>query len=140
MSLSSKPKKIKPKGTFRELKIVQTVSRKGFDTIKTEEVKTPRRGTKNGPSTSHPNHPSSSPTKRPKLEPFDKEPIPWSMEGPDASGKRQTLVFVYPSWLGSITDNMFKEPKRLLESVLRLREIIFEPPAEPRNAPNRPLL
>ena len=56
MSFSSKPKKIKAKGTFRELKIVHTVSRKGFDAIRTEEVKTPQRDAKNEPSTSRPSH------------------------------------------------------------------------------------
>ena len=95
MSLSSKPKKIKAKGTFRELKIVQTVSRKGYDTIETEEVRTPRHGMKNGPSTSHLSHPLSSPTKRPKMEPVHDEPIPWNIDGPDVSGKRHTLVFAY---------------------------------------------
>jgi hypothetical protein len=95
MSLSSKPKKIRAKGTFRELKIVQTVSRKGHDTIKTEEIKTPRRGVKNGPSTSHLNHTLSSSSKRPKLEPFDEEPIPWDLGGPEGPVKRQTLVCDY---------------------------------------------
>ena len=39
MSFSSKPKKVKPQGTVRELKIVYTVNRHGVDTLKTEEVK-----------------------------------------------------------------------------------------------------
>ena len=76
---------------------MQTVSRKGYDTIKTEEVKTPRRDTKNGPSKSHLNHSLSSPTKRPKMEPVDEEPVPilWNMDGPVAFEKRHTLVFAY---------------------------------------------
>ena len=36
MSFSSKPKKVQPKGTVRELKLVHTVNRRGRDTIKTE--------------------------------------------------------------------------------------------------------
>ena len=94
MSLSSRPKKLKAKGVFKELKLVQTVSRSGFDTIKTEEVQTPRRSLKNGQSTSQPQQSSSSPTKRPKLGHFDEEPIPWNLEDAEGSGKRQTLVFV----------------------------------------------
>ena len=42
MSFSSKPKKVKPQGTIRELKIVHTVNSCGVDTLKTEEVETPR--------------------------------------------------------------------------------------------------
>jgi hypothetical protein len=95
MSLASKPKKIKPKRKFKELKLVQTVTRNGNDIVKTEEVKTPRRGPKNGPSTSQTHQPSSSPTKRPKLGYFDEGPIPWNLEGAEASCKRQTLVFVH---------------------------------------------
>lgn len=102
MSSSSKPKKIKAKGTFRELKLVQTVSRKGFDAIKTEEAKTPQSHGKNGPSTSHPGHATSSPLKRQKLEQFDQEPIPCSLEGLDYSEKRQTLVFYLCSPLGQL--------------------------------------
>ena len=101
MSFSSKPKKIKAKGTFRELKLVQTVSRKGFDAIKTEEAKTPQGDAKNGPSTSHPSRATSSPAKRQKLEPFDQEPMPCNLEDLDYSEKRQTLVFYLCSPLAS---------------------------------------
>jgi len=96
MKLSSKPTKIKPKGRSRELKVVHTVSRKGYDTIKTEKVKTPPRRTKAAPSTSQP-RPSLSPNKRRKLEPVDEEPILFNLEGLGASGKRQTLVFGFSS-------------------------------------------
>ena len=58
MALSSKPKKIKPKGGCRELKVVQTVSRKGYDTLKSEEVKTLPHSLKNEPSTSQHHQPS----------------------------------------------------------------------------------
>jgi hypothetical protein len=97
MALSSKPKKIKAKGRCRELKVVQTVSRKGYDTFKTEEAKKTRQDVEGGPSTSQPHYSSSSPRKRPKLEHFDQEPIPLNLECPvdDTSGKRQTLVFVF---------------------------------------------
>jgi hypothetical protein len=119
MSLSSKPKKIKPKGGCQELKVVQTVSRKGYDTIKTEEVKTPRRDAKNGLSTSQPQQPSRSPSKRLKLDPFDAEPIPLNMEGPGTSGKRQTLVFGFLIMF-AIFLLLFKGTKRFLETILRL--------------------
>jgi hypothetical protein len=104
MSLSSKPKKIKAKGSFRELKLVNTVSRKGYDTIKTEEVKTPRHPPKNVPSTSQTRQTSSSPNKRRKLELFDDEPISLNLEGVEASGKRRTMVCVYPSMVMAFTD------------------------------------
>jgi hypothetical protein len=94
MSLSSKPKKFKPKGTVRELKLVHTINRRGADTIKAEEVKTPSR---KAPSTSQHNHSSSS-IKRPKMGTFfDLEPIPCDLDGPDMPKKRQTLVFLLPS-------------------------------------------
>ena len=73
---------------------MKTVNRKGRDTIKTEEVETPRRAPKNGPSTSEPHQTSSSPTKRPKLDPLNDEHILFNMDGVDASGKKKTLVFV----------------------------------------------
>jgi hypothetical protein len=66
MSLSSKPKKLKPKGTVRELKLVQTISRHGADAVKAEEVKTPSR---KALSTSQHNHSCSS-IKRPKMGTF----------------------------------------------------------------------
>jgi hypothetical protein len=93
MTKSSKPKKVKPKGTVRELKLVESVSRNGYDILKTEEVKTPKRNSKKAPSTSQ-QHGSSSPTKRQKLEPFDLEPIPFDLEGPELTNKRPTLVFL----------------------------------------------
>ena len=104
MSFSSKPKKIKTKGVAREFKLVQTVSRKGIDTTKTEEVKTPKRGPKNLPSASQPHQPSFSPTKRPKLETFDSESIPFNIESLGPSGKRQTLVFVFISGMRCFPD------------------------------------
>jgi hypothetical protein len=92
MSLSSKLRKIKPKGTVQELKLVHTINRRGADTIKTEEVKTPRRET---PSTSQHGH-SSSPIKCPKLDSSDIGSIPFFLDSPDISKKRQTLVFLFP--------------------------------------------
>ena len=94
MSLSSKPQKIKRKGTVWELKLVQTISRHGIDTIKVEEVKTPKHGSQKASSTSQLSH-SSSPTKRPKIETFDSGPILFNLEGLDISKKRQTLVFFF---------------------------------------------
>jgi hypothetical protein len=93
MSISSKPKNIKRKGIVQELKIVQTINRRGRDTIKTEEVKTPQHGSQKASSKSlH----TSSPIKRPKMETFDSNPIPCDLGGPDMSTKRQTLVFLFP--------------------------------------------
>lgn len=87
MSISSKPKKIKRKGTVQELKIVQTIGRRGGDTITAEKVKTSQHGSTKAASESR------SPKKRPKMETFDSEPIPFDFGGPDMSKKRQTLVF-----------------------------------------------
>lgn len=95
MSLSSKPKKVKPKGTVRELKLVHSVNRRGAHTIKTEEVKTPKQG---GPSSTGQHSCSSSPIKRLKLDASDNGPIPFVLEGPDMPTKRQTLVFLLPSY------------------------------------------
>jgi hypothetical protein len=94
MSFASKSRKVKAKGTVRELKIVQSVSRRGADTLKTEEVKTPRRESQRASSSSRLNQ-TSSPTKRPKLEAFDNEPIPFDLEGPEVTKKRQTLVLLF---------------------------------------------
>lgn len=97
MSLSSKPRKVKAKGAVRELKIVQSVSRRGADTLKAEEVTTPRRETGKAPKSSHPNQ-TSSPRKRLKLSGFDGEPIPCHFEdhfeGHDDHDRRSTLVFL----------------------------------------------
>lgn len=91
MSLSSKPKKLKPKGTVKELKLVQTINRYGADIIKAEEVKTPSRKALSN------QHHSSSSIKRPKMGTFfDSEPIPCDLEGPDMPKKRQTLVILLP--------------------------------------------
>jgi hypothetical protein len=90
MSHFSKPKKVVPKGTVRELKLVQTVSRRGRDTIKAEEVKTPAGGSQKA-GTSRPSH---SPSKRNKMEVFDEEPVPWLLGDSDISKKRQTLVYL----------------------------------------------
>ena len=92
MPFSSRPKKITPKGVVRELHLVETVSRRGRDVYKAEEVTTPHGRSKKAQSTSRQQN-SSSPTKRRKLEPFDEEPIPFDIDGHDGSGKRQTMVF-----------------------------------------------
>jgi len=90
MSFSSKVKKVKPKGTVRELKLVQSVSRRGTDVVKAEEVQMPREEA----STSRCSL-SSSPVKRRKLEALDFEPVPFDMEGPDLGKKRPTLVVLF---------------------------------------------
>lgn len=100
MSISSKPKKIKRKGTVQELKIVQTIGRRGNDTIKTEEVKTPQHGSRS-------QH-TSSPMKRPKMENFDSEPIPFDFGGPDMSNKRHTLVCIFPLLSTIVPDSLFR--------------------------------
>ena len=80
MSFSSKPKIVIPKGTLHELKLVQTINRRGSDTLKTEEVKTPRCGQQTMPSMSKQDH-SSSPFKHPKLQDFNVDSITFNMEG-----------------------------------------------------------
>ena len=101
MSFSSKPRKLKPKGTVWELKLVQIINRHGADNIKAEEVQTPSR---KAPSTSQPNYSSS--IKHQKLGTFfDSEPIPCDLEGPDMPKKHQTLVFLFPSWPTIIFNN-----------------------------------
>ena len=65
MSLSSKPKKIKRKGGCQELKVVQTLTQKGYDIITTEEVKTPRNAN-NAPSASQACQQSFPPKKHQK--------------------------------------------------------------------------
>ena len=65
MSLSSKLKKIKQKGGCLELKVVQTLTQKGYDIITTEEVKTPR-NVNNAPLASQACQQSFSPKKNKK--------------------------------------------------------------------------
>jgi hypothetical protein len=48
----SKPRKVKPKGKVRELKFVQSISRRGVDTLKAEEVETPRHQSEKATSSS----------------------------------------------------------------------------------------
>lgn len=95
MSLASKPRKVKPKAKVQELKFVQSVSRRGVDTLKAEEVKTPRRKSQKATSSSQ-HAESSSPTKRIKLDPQDTEPILFEFKGPEDDEKRRTLVFHLP--------------------------------------------
>lgn len=93
MSHVSQARKVKREGVVRELKLVQTITRRGVDTLKGEEVHTPRHaGTKASPSKARTQ--SSSPAKRLKLHAFDAEPVPSSLDGPDDYEKRQTLVFI----------------------------------------------
>jgi hypothetical protein len=91
--MASKPKKIKAKGTVRELKIVHSVSRRGADIVTTEEVKTLGHVTPKTSLCGQPNQ-SSSPTKRQKLDNWDSEPIPCHLEGSNDYKERQTLVFL----------------------------------------------
>jgi len=90
---ASRVTKVKRKGTVRELKVVDSVNRRGSDVFKLEEVKTPR---KNSASTSQHNlNLSSSPIKRPKLEAFEAEPFVSDLDDTGTSKKRQTLVFLF---------------------------------------------
>ena len=93
MSSSSRLKKVKPKGTVRKLKLVQSVSRYGCDSLIPEEVKTPGRAPQKASSTD-PCQGSSSPAKRRKLETFDIDPVSFDLEGPEFGKKRQTLVSI----------------------------------------------
>jgi len=88
MSLSSRPRRIKAKDTVREMKLVHSITRRGCDTIATEEIETPTQDTA---STSRHSR-SCSPVKRQKLETFEDGPIPIVLDGPDMPKKRQTLV------------------------------------------------
>ena len=135
MSLSSRPKKIKPKVAVRELKLVQTVSRRGVDAIKTEEDKTLHRSSQKAQSTTPANH-SSSPTKCFKFEANDGESNLFCLEGYGMLNKRQTMVFI----LSKIVLNCIlwlKGPKQLLGAVLNPRKIVFRPPSQPRTSPNQ---
>lgn len=104
MSSSSRVKKVKAKGSVRELKLVQSISRYGVDILKTEEVKTPQRGSKIASSSTRHTH-SSSPTKRSKLEASDVDPIPFDIEGAEMYNKRQTLVILLPQWFTNVSDH-----------------------------------
>jgi hypothetical protein len=90
MSLASRVTKVKRKGTVQELKVVDSVNRRGSDVFRLEEVKTPK---KKGASTSQRNL-SSSPIKRPKLEAFETEAFASDLDDAGTSKKRQTLVFL----------------------------------------------
>ena len=90
MALASRHKKVKKKGTVTELKLVETISRSGCDTWKLEEVNTPRGKTSLTNARVH----SSSPSNRPKLDPFDSEYTAYDSNiGADAQEKCHTLVF-----------------------------------------------
>ena len=104
--------KVIPKGTLHELKLVQTINHCGSDTLKTEEVKTPRCGQQTTMLTSKQDH-SSSPFKHPKLQDFNVDPITFNMEGIDVSKKRQTLVF------------LFQPLQKLLSDCLRAKTTIW---------------
>src|ERR1700679_87890 len=125
---SSKAKKVEPKGIVRELKLVQTVSRRGTSIIKTEEVVTPKHGANDTASTSQRSY-SSSPNKRRKMDYFDTEPspIPCHLETDDSYKKRQTLVFLFPYIGNNVLQ--FSRSKRLLGTVFGTRKGIFEAPS-----------
>jgi hypothetical protein len=93
MLFSSKPKKVKPKGSVKELKLVHTVDHRGRDTIKTEEVKTPRGDRQPSPSKNR-GKKSQSPSKRHKVDGYDVDTVSFNGEEAGASTKRQTLVFI----------------------------------------------
>jgi len=93
MSVYSQARKVRQKGTVRELKVVPSVTRRGADTLKTEEVKTPGRDRAKASSSNRANQ-SSSPTKRRKLDGFDAQPLPLDFVDSGEAGKRQTLVFI----------------------------------------------
>jgi len=78
----------------RELTLVETINRRGADTLKTQEVNKRSRDQQGTPSTSQINH-SSSPAKRLKLDDIQIDPIDFNMEEPDVSKKRQTMVFLF---------------------------------------------
>ena len=91
MSLASRVTKVKRKGTVWELKVVDSVNRRGSDVFKLEEIKTPK---KKAASTSQCNL-SSSPIKHLKLEAFEAKPSASDLDDAGASKKHQTLVFLF---------------------------------------------
>src|SRR5271163_677253 len=92
MSFVSRARKVKKKGTVQQLKLVQSVSRRGLDTLTTEAVETPQRQTEKASLSSQ----SLSPRKRQKLNDLAAEPLPSNSEGPIEfeERERETLVFV----------------------------------------------
>ena len=94
MSFSSKPKKIKPKASVKELKLVQSVSRCGVDVLKAEEITKTNIIQPKTPSTSQPN-PISYSKKRQKLDFIDVEPIPFDLDDLYMLDKPKTLVFIF---------------------------------------------
>jgi hypothetical protein len=92
-SYVSQARKVKQKGIVRELKVVHSVTRRGLDTLTTEEVQLPRRDSQKA-SSSRTRTQSSSPAKRRKLDVFDAEPLPCHLEGHDDYEKRRTLVLI----------------------------------------------
>ena len=86
-------KKIKPKGTVQELRLVQSINHHGVNTMKAEQVKTLQQGSAKMPSASQHNR-SSSPIRHPRIEMFDSEPIPCDLEVPAVQKKHQTMVFI----------------------------------------------
>ena len=93
MAHVSKARKVKPKGRVIELKVVHSITRRGLDTLTTEELRTPRRDSKKA-SSSKAKSQSSSPAKRPKLDGLDAEPLLFDLESLEDHGKRRTLVFI----------------------------------------------
>jgi KDZ transposase family protein len=100
MSLSSKSTKVKRKGTVREHKLVQSINHNGSDTIEVEELKTPKHMSQKLMPSNQQNQ--TSPTKRPKMDPFNSGPIPFNLEDPDNYRKRQTLVLLSLLWFTTI--------------------------------------
>jgi len=94
MSISSKHRKVKPKGVVREFKLVETVTRNGKEALRMEEVKMPRLSSQNASTSARKS--SSSPKKRRKLEEFDEAPLFFDPEQLDLPTKRQTLVSMFP--------------------------------------------
>ena len=129
MALSSKPKKFIPKGEVRELKLVHSISRTGADTIKTEEVKTPKK--KKVTSKNQ----SSSPVKHRRLDSFVNEPIKLDFHNPDLSRKRQTLVCFFCVIQWQFSFSLFPGSKRLSSPVFGPRENIFKSSNQSRNSP-----
>jgi hypothetical protein len=91
MSLSSKPKKIKPKSTVQELRLFQSINHRGINTIKDKWVKTPQQGSEKMPSVSQHSCSSILSIEGWTLEMFDSEPISCDLK---EQKKRQTMVFI----------------------------------------------
>ena len=83
MSTSSGPKKVKKKSTITQLKIIETVSKHSYNTIKLEEIKTPQDLSQITTSM----YQILFSFEASENEGFDQKPIDFNMDSPDLPNK-----------------------------------------------------